>query len=162
MIKIAAISLALVLSVLMLALTEWFDEQQNVVLQINREHRSEIQKLKKIKTINEWLDRIVKPSLDKVPVGIQDSDEGLVSFFDEHAEKFNFKVTKYIYKSEQTHNLDISFKIPRNDKERLSELLSLKRDIGFLQFKTFTLKDKDLVGKLRIIQPLYGDINASR
>lgn len=161
MIKIVAISLALVLSVLMLALSNWFTQEEAIVSKINQEYKSEIQKLKKIKSINEWLDKIVKPELDKVPLDIENSDEDLVRFFDKNAENFNFKVNKYIYENEKTHNIDITFEILRNDKDRLTEILQLKRNIGFIQFKSFTLKDKKLTGELRIIQPLYGDINAS-
>lgn len=161
MIKIVAISLALVLSVLMLALSNWFTQEEAIVSKINQEYKSEIQKLKKIKSINEWLDKIVKPELDKVPLDIENSDEDLVRFFDKNAENFNFKVNKYIYENEKTHNIDITFEILRNDKDRLTEILQLRRNIGFIQFKSFTLKDKKLTGELRIIQPLYGDINAS-
>jgi len=162
MIKIVAISLALIFSVLMVALSDWFEEQQLIVEKINREHRSEIQKLKKIKKVNAWLNKVVKPSLDNAPKNVQGSDDGLVEFFDKYASEFDFQVKRYIYEDKGTHNIDISFETPRDDKEKLNKLVLLKREKGFLQFTTFKLQDKKIVGELRIIQPFYGENNESR
>jgi len=162
MIKLVAITLAFMLSILMLALSDWFIEQEQIVEKINKEHRSEIQKLKKIKKVNEWLNKVVKPSLDNVPKGVEDSDDGLVNFFDKHAKSFKFQVKKYIYKNEDTHNIDIAFEVPRNDKKRINDLVLLNREKGFLQFTNFSLQDKRILGELRVIQPFYGDSNESQ
>ena len=162
MIKIIAISFALIFSVLMVALADWFVDQEQIVQKINREHKSEIQKLKKIKKVNEWLNKIVKPSLDNVPKSLQDSDDGLINFFDRHATAFNFQVKKYIYATKDTHNIDISFEIDRNQKDRLNELVLLKRKKGFLQFTQFTIDEKKVKGELRAIQPIYGESNESK
>ncbi len=161
MIKIALITAGFVLSVLLVAATQWFETETQKVERINKEHLAEIKRLKKIAQINKWLDKVVKPSLDALPQSEAQSESSLVAFYDKYAKEMNFKVSKYIYSDTNSHNLDIFFEIKRNDKRALEKLMTLKYKSGFLRFKNFTLKDDIVNGTLQLVQPFYGEENAS-
>lgn len=161
MIKIVAITLSFVLSVLMLSLTTWFENESLKVQEINKQHQHEIKKLRQIAKINSWLDRVVKPSLAKVPTNLASTDDSLVDFFDQYSQTYNFRVSKYIHKDENSRNLDIKFNISRNAKRELKNLMTLKYNKGFLRFNYFELKDKKIMGEIEVVQPFYGDMNAS-
>jgi hypothetical protein len=161
MIKIIAISLGFILSILMISVTSWFENETLKVQAINKEHKREIQKLQKIASINAWLDEVVKPSLEKVPKNLSASDDSLVNFFDLYSNTYNFQVANYLHKDQNSRNLDIRFSISRNAKEELKRLMTLRYQKGFLRFNTFHLGDKEVKGEIEIVQPFYGDLNAS-
>jgi len=160
-IKLVAISMGFVLSVLMIALVSWFETEEQKVEAINQQHLQEIKRLQKISKINKWLDKVVKPSLAKTPSDANRSDEPIVQFFDQYADEFHFQVQKYIYKDENTHNLNIEFELLRDEKKALEKLMTLKYKRGFLQFNHFKVRDEKVLGELQIVQPFYGDNNAS-
>jgi len=159
--RIAIATVGFVVAILMFALATWFEQEEIKVQSINRQHLQEIKKLRKISKINGWLDKVVKPSLSATPTDANASDEPIVNFFDEYANEFNFQVDKYIYNDENTHNLNIKFSISRNELEKLEDLMKLKYKKGFLQFNDFQLKEKLIKGELQIVQPFYGESNAS-
>jgi hypothetical protein len=159
--KLIAISFAFTLSTLLFALTSWFEIEEQNLQTINHQHIQEIKKLQKISKINKWLNNVIRPSLEKMPNDANQSDEPIITFFDTYAKKFHFQLENYIYKDENTHNLTIKFELLRSEKETLLELMTLKYKKGFLQFNSFTLEDEKVRGKLRVIQPFYGDSNAS-
>jgi len=160
-IKLIAISFGFIVSVLMFALSSWFEVEEMKVETINSQHLQEIKRLQKISKINKWLDKVVKPSLAKTPNDANSSDEPIVAFFDQYAPEFHFQVQKYIYVDENTHNLNIEFELLRDEKEALQKLMTLKYKRGFLQFNSFNVKDEKVRGELQIVQPFYGDTNAS-
>ena len=160
-IRLIAISFGFIMSVLMIALVSWFETEEQKVEAINQQHLQEIKRLQKISKINIWLDKVVKPSLAKTPSDANRSDEPIVAFFDQYAPEFHFQVQKYIYEDKNTHNLDIKFELLRDEKEALTKLMTLKYKRGFLQFNNFRVKDEKVLGELQIVQPFYGDINAS-
>ena len=159
--KLLIISAAFALSILMVAASNWFEEQTKVVESINRQHLHEIERLKKIAKINKWLRSTITPFIESLPKDANASDVTLVKFFDRYADRFDFRVKNYIYKDKYSHNLDVMFKIPRYDKKNLQELMLLRYPTGYLQYNTFELKEESVIGKLRIVQPLYGDFNVS-
>ena len=161
-IKLIAISFGFIFSVLFLALSEWFIQEETKVEQINKQHLEDIQRLKKISKINKWLEAVVKPSLDALPTDIKSSDASLVDFFDTYSHQFNFKVDKYIYKDVNTYNLNIGFIVPRNNKDILESLMKLKYKKGFLRFSNFQLDENKIKGEIQVVQPFYKDTNASR
>lgn len=161
MIKIVAITLSFVLSVLMFSLTSWFENESLKLQKINKQHQKEIQKLRQIAKINAWLDKVVKPSLSKVPTNLASTDDSLVNFFDAYSQNYNFTVSKYIHQDEHSRNLDIKFDIFRNEQQELQNLMTLKYKKGFLRFNNFELKDKKIMGEIEVVQPFYGDMNAS-
>lgn len=162
MIRIVAITLALSMSVLLAALVQWFQTEELNVENINTEHLHEIKRLQKISKINKWLDKVVAPSLAALPKNEERSDDSLVKFYDLHADAFHFKITKYIYNDPNTHNLNISFKVRRDEKNNLENLMKLKYPNGFLQFNSLKLKDDTVIGELQLVQPFYGEQNASQ
>ena len=161
MIRIAIITVGFVLSVLMFAAMQWFEVEETNVENINKEHLSEIERLKKISQINKWLNRVVKPSLEALPSSETLSENSLVQFYDTYSKELNFKVARYIYNEENSHNLDIDFKITRNKKSALQKLMNLKYQSGFLKFDRFELKQDTVNGRLQLVQPFYGETNAS-
>ncbi len=161
MIRIAIITTGFIISVLMMAVTHWFEIEQTKVERINQEHLSEIRRLRKIAQINKWLDRVVKPSLAALPKNETLSEASLVAFYDKYANDLNFEVEKYIYSDENSHNMDIKFNVERTDKVSLEKLMNLKYKSGFLRFARFKLEKKAVAGSLQLVQPYYGDNNAS-
>jgi len=159
--KITIATLGFIFAILLFALSSWFQAEELTVKSINREHLKEIKKLRKISKINSWLDKVVKPSLAATPTDANASDAPIVEFFDEYASDFHFQVEKYIYNDENTHNLNIEFLISRDEKKILEHLMQLKYKKGFLQFNNFQVRDKDIKGELQIVQPFYGESNAS-
>jgi hypothetical protein len=145
----------------MFAVMDWFDEEQINVQKINRQHLDEIKSLRDIAKINAWMDKVVKPSLDKIPKNIEASDDGLVDFFDSYSKVFDFYVVKYIYVDENSKNLNIGFSVVRNSQETLKKLMQLKYVKGFLKFNKFKMNEKTIDGEIQVIQPFYGDMNAS-
>ncbi len=159
--RIAIITAGFVLSALMIAAMEWFEIEEKNVENINKEHLSEIKRLKKISQINKWLNKVVKPSLDALPTNETLSESSLVTFYDTYSRDLNFKISRYIYNEENSHNLDIDFSIERDKKRSLEKLMQLKYKSGFLKFDRFELKSNTLSGKLQLVQPFYGENNAS-
>lgn len=161
MIKIYIISFFLVSSVLLVALSDWFVVEGKKVDAITQEHLNDIRRLKKIAKINKWMDEVVKPSLERLKDDVESTDNDLVNFFDAYSEEFNFKVSKYIYADLHTQNLDIGFEVQRDSIDKLKDLTLLKHKTGFLHFNTFRVDTTSLKGELKVIQPYYGDRNAS-
>jgi len=160
--KTLIITFFAVLSVLFYGLSIWFEQETYKVSKINKEHLTQIQRLKKIEKINKWLDKKIKPFIETLPKTQNMSDMQLVNFFDKHSTQLEFEVSKYIYKEDLTYKMDINFNVPRNDKKRLTYLMELKYKYGYLQFKTLKTFDKYVKGSLEIIQPIKSDINESK
>ncbi len=161
MTRIAIITIAFVLSTLLIAVSQWFENETQKVVSINNEHLAEIKRLKKISQINEWLDTVVRPSLESLPKNETLSENSLVVFYDRYAKEMNFKVSKYIYNDTNSHNLDILFEVRRSEKDTLKKLMTLRYESGFLRFKNFEQKADVLNGTLQLVQPFYGEENAS-
>ncbi len=159
--KLIFVTVALVLSVLMYATSNWFEEQTLVVRSINTQHLQEIERLKKIARINKWLKDSITPFLESLPKDANASDITLVKFFDRHANKFHFTVEDYIYREPYSHNLDVTFSVLRDDKKDLRDLMLLRYPTGYLQYDFFKLESRKVTGNIRIVQPLYGDANVS-
>jgi hypothetical protein len=157
MVKMFIISFFLISSVLFFAVTNWFENEQIKVNKITKKHLNDIRRLRKIAKINQWMDKIVKPSLDRLKSDVESTDNDLVDFYDKYSQQFNFRVSKYIYTDVNTQNLDIKFSILRDDISILKELTSLKHKSGFLHFNSFDIDDKSIKGELQIVQPYYGD-----
>jgi hypothetical protein len=164
--KIILATLLGVCSILLFSLNGWFRSEITVLQNINQKHIQEMRRLHKIEKINRWLDAVVKPSLQNLPKDAQENDANLVQFFDLYAEDFHFVVEKYLYDDKNSHNLDINFEIPREEKETLLELMKLHFPNGFLRFKSFQILGTKIKGTLQLIQPNYEnslkrDTNAS-
>ncbi len=158
MIKIFTITLSTVLMVLMLASISWFEQEQEKVETINKKHREDIRKLKKIAQINAWLDSIRFKTLSESE---NEAEYHLVSYFDDNAKTYDFQVNRYIYKDNTAKNLDISYTIDRNNSKNLDALMSIHYKNGFLQFKKLEMDQKGIKGEIQLIQPYNGENNAS-
>jgi len=161
MVRILFVGFLLIVSVFLYALSTWFDNETVKVHKINRQHTVEIRRLHKITKINNWLDTYVKPYLAKIPTDANQSDDPIINFFDKYATDFQFQVDRYIYKEKDTHNLKVNFVLALKNKPYLEELMKLQYPQGFLQFTNFQMKDHILRGDLLIVQPYYGENNAS-
>ncbi len=159
--RIALASLLLTLSVLAYGLGEWFAEETRQIASINQKHLREIEKLKKIAHINKWLQKYVKPSLEHLPQSEENSDKALVAFFDRHAKTFHFTVERFLYTEQDTHNMDISFELMRNERKKLQNLVMLRYPKGFLDFTGFNIDKEKITGTLKVIQPYFKDANVS-
>lgn len=162
MINIAIISFNFALSVLIVALIFWFEQEEHKIETINKEYQKNIINLQKIAQINSWLSNNIIPMLKLNKDNSNGIDENLVSFFDENKDKYNLVVDKYIYKDEIAKNMDLSFKIDTGDKNQLINFLNIEYKYGFLQFREFKLNDKGFSGKFQVVESFEGDNNASK
>ena len=161
MIKTISITLSMVLIVLMLSLISWFELEQQKVEEINKKHIEDIEKLKKISHINILLENIVKTKVQSLSEREAEAENNLVNYFDNNSELYDFKIKQYIYNDENTKNLNVSFKVDRNNESNLNNLISMQYKDGFIQFKKFEMTDKNVNGEIQLIQPYNGDNNAS-
>lgn len=161
MIKTFTITLTIVLMVLMIDSISWFEYEQEKIETINKKHIEDIEKLKKIKQINVWLDSIVKSKLKILSESEDEAEYHLVSYFDDNAEVYNFKVNRYMYSDNDTKNLNISYSVDRDNTAHLNTLISLLYKDGFLQFKKLEMDKNNIKGEIQLIQPYNGDNNAS-
>lgn len=161
MIKTISITFSIVLIVLLFSSISWFELEQQKVEEINRKHIEDIEKLKKISQINILLENIIKTKVQTLSEREAQAENHLVNYFDNNADLYNFQIKKYIYNAENTKNLNVSFKLDRNNASNLNNLISMQYIDGFLQFKKFEMNQKNINGEIQLIQPYNGDNNAS-
>ena len=153
MIKIVIIFINLALSILLLSLISWFETKEREIENVNRKHKSDIQKLKKIPAINKAIEEKVRPALKIQPNTPEEADLKLIKFFDRYAEEYAFEVNQYTYSDSIAHYLDITYNLERSEKQLLNEFMQMKFQSGFIQFKKFQLKDTKLSGEIQLVQP---------
>lgn len=153
MVKIVIIFLNLALSILFLSLISWFEAKESEIKNVNRKHKSDIRKLKKIPAINEAIEEKVRPALKIQPKSVEEADLKLIKFFDKYAEGYNFEINQYTYSDNIAHYLDITYTLDRNEKKLLNEFMQMQFQSGFIQFKKFQLKKMKLVGEIQLVQP---------
>lgn len=138
----------------------WLKTQQQQIEQANEEHRQTIRKLKDIKQTNKWLREIIIPYFSTMPQSKYDAELDMIRFYDQYAQRYRFKVSKFIY-YDTSAKLDIGFSfVPKNQSD-IDHFLTLRYPNGFLQIQLLTLKDGEFSGVLTIIQPMQGTKNAS-
>ena len=157
---IAIISFNFVLFVLMMAMVSWLEQEEFKIKAINKDHYRSIHKLQKVAQINLWLNDVVAIT-EKRKTNPEEVDDSLITFFDENKDKYNFHVKRYIYEDAITKNLDVSYKMNLNNKEKLADFINIEHKDGFLQFRELRMNDKTLSGKFQVVQPHNGENNAS-
>ena len=160
MIKLIGASLALALSLFMVSAIGWFEQEQLIIEDLNNKHQEEIKKLRKIKSINNWLDEVIKPLLNDVPSNPLQADNNLIRFFDSYAKSYNFTLTQYIYDDGDSKFINMSFEINRANSDAIRSFLHLRYHSGFLSFERFVVDSKVIAGELMLIQPYEGENNA--
>lgn len=162
MIKLIAITLSLILSVLIFSLSSWFEQEEIKIESMNKKHLQDIEKIKKIDQLNSWLDTKVEARLKVVPNSVDEVDKHFIKYFDKNSKRYNFLIKKYIYKDENVKKFDISYKINRNSKEDLINFMHLNYKDGFLEFKSYKLDKESLVGELQLIEFYKEDHNETK
>ncbi len=153
MLKVTIIFLNLALSVLLLSLITWLEAKESEIKSINSKHKRDIQKLKKIPSLNASIKKYVSPALKIQPKSAEGADLKLIRFFDAYSEEYDFKIDKYTYSDDIAHYLDIAYSIPRSDKKVLNDFMKTPFKSGFIQFKEFKLKGTTLSGEMQLVQP---------
>ncbi len=153
MLKITLIFVNMAISVLLLSLISWFEVKEAEIRSINSKHKRDIQKLKKIPSLNAAIEKYVRPALKIQPKNAQEADLKLIRFFDEYAKKYDFKVDKYMYSDDIAHYLDITYSLQRSEKKNLNNFMKTFFKSGFIQFKEFQAKGETLDGKIQLVQP---------
>jgi len=154
-------TLSFVVTMLLVALVNWFEIESNNIDKINKKHLSEIERLNKIAKINTWLDTVIQPHIASLPTNKELADQNLVKYFDLYSKNLHFRVSHYIYGEENLRNLDIEFTVDRDQKKSILQLMQLQYTQGFLQFNNFEINKGKIKGELHLIQPFYGENNAS-
>ena len=161
--NIIIITINLTLSVLMIGLVSWFENEKIKIETLNKKHQEEINRLQKISQINSWLEDSIYPMI-KTQQQQNRFDEGalnIVRFYDDNAHNYNMLVDKYFYKDEISHNINFSYKIDTHNVKNIRELINLEYEGGFLQFLEFRIDKKNIIGKIQLIQLYNGESNAT-
>ena len=116
-------AILLFLGVMFIILTNVFEDEQKRVESINKEHLQNIQKIAEIERINDYIEKSIKPILKEKHNSAQEGVKNLALFFDINSQKFNLAIDKYIYDSEISKNMTLSYKIMRQDKDKIDSLL---------------------------------------
>jgi len=159
--NIIIITLNLTLSVLMVGLISWFENEEVKIETLNKAHKEETSRLQKISQINSWLEDSIYPIIKIQPSSFEDGTLNIVRFYDDNAHNYNLLVDKYFYKEDISQNIDFSYKIDTYDIKNIRELISLEYKGGFLQFLEFKMDQKNISGKIQLIQPYNGENNAT-
>ena len=153
MLKIVLIFFNLASSVLLLSLISWFELKENEIRSVNSKHKRDIQKLKKIPSLNAAIEKYVRPALKIQPKSAEEADLKLIKFFDAYAQGYNFKVNRYVYSDNIAHYLDISYSLQRADMANLNDFMKSSFESGFIQFKEFKVAGEQLIGEIQLVQP---------
>lgn len=151
----------LLLGIFFLASATWFEREQLQIEQVSEEHRQTLRELHDIKQTTQWLKNVVIPYFSTMPLNKRDAELDMIRFYDQHAQRYHLKVSKFIYYDDSA-KMDIGFSfIPKNAND-IDQFLALKYPNGFTQIQALTFKDGIMSGVMTIIQPMQGEINASR
>lgn len=159
--NIIIITVNLTLSVLMIGLISWFENEKVRIEALNKKHQQEINRLQKISQINSWLGDSIHPMIKTQPSRFDEGALNIVRFYDDNAHNYNMSVDKYFYKEDVSQNIDFSYKIDTYGVRNIRELINLEYEGGFLQFLEFRVDKKNITGKIQLIQPYNGESNAT-
>lgn len=152
----------LFLGVMSIILANVFENEQKRVESINKEHLQNTQKIAEIAGINDYIEKSIKPILKEKHNSAEEGVENLALFFDANSKKLNLSIDKYIYDTEISKNMTLSYKIMRQDKSSIDNLLSTNYKSGFLGLSEFKMDKNSLIGKIELIQPYKKDVNVSK
>lgn len=159
--NIIIITVNLTLSVLMVGLISWFENEKVKIDALNQKHQQETNKLQKISQINSWLEELIFPTIKIQPIKFDEGALNIVRFYDDNVHNYNLSVDKYFYKEGVSQNIDFSYKIDTQGIRNIRELINLEYEGGFLQFLEFRVDKKNITGKIQLIQPYNGESNAT-
>jgi len=147
------ITLNFVLCALMISYIEWFKQDEASLATLNSTYIKDIEKLEKISHINQWLESAVIPNIKERSCEEEEADKNLIEFYDLNKEAYNLYINKYIYEGNDTKNMELSYDISTHDKTKLIELLMLRDDNRFFQFKELCIDKDRVVGVIEVAQP---------
>ncbi|MEK6659560.1 MAG: hypothetical protein AABY36_07780 [Campylobacterota bacterium] len=159
--NIIIITVNLTLSVLMVALISWFENEKIKIDALNKKHQEDTNKLQKISQINSWLEELIFPMIKIQPIKFDEGALNIVRFYDDNMHSYNLSVDKYFYKEDVSENIDFSYNVDASSVKNIRELINLGYEGGFLQFLEFKTDKKNIVGKIQLIQPYNGESNAT-
>lgn len=155
-------AILLFLGVMLIIFSNIFEKEQKRVESINKEHLQNIQKIAEIERINDYIEKSIKPILSQKHHSVEEGIENLALFFDANSQKFGLSIDKYIYDTEISKNMTLSYKIMRQDKDKIDSLLRANYKSGFLDLSEFKMDKNSLIGKMELIQPYKKDMNVSK
>lgn len=162
MIKFIIITISFSVSILLLSLNSWFELEKTKIIKITDTNIQNIKKIKKINQINSWLDANVRPDLKEISPSDDKADENLIKYFDKNSKKYNFSIKKYIYADEDVKKFDISYEVNKNNKKHLNSFMHLDYQNGFLEFKKLKINNKNVIGKIQLVQSYKEDKNETK
>jgi len=149
------ITFALLIFVFATTFATWLEEEGQKIDALNTQYTKDIEKLRTVAQINAFLDNHIMPFTSDKQCNSIMTDKKLIDFFDDHQNRYNLLVEKFIYESDAAKNLDLSYTIERGNKEVLNDFLHIKHKDGFLQFRKLKLNTNELNGMIQVVQP-YG------
>ena len=162
MIKILIVSFNFALSVLIVTLIFFFDEDRNKVELMNKECEENIIKLQKIAQINLWISSDITPEYMAKESNFNNTGENFIDFYQENQNNYNLIVDKYIYNDDISKNIDLLFAIDTNNKSKLINFIHLEYKYGFVQFRKFKLDNQGINGQFQLIELRDGQSNESK
>ncbi|MBT5934273.1 hypothetical protein [Sulfurimonas sp.] len=160
--NIIFITINFAILVLLLTLIDWFEIEQLKVEAINRQYKKNIKKMEKVSQINKWINNDIFPIIKTKQNSSQNSDENLITFFDDNVNKYNFIVSRYIYSENISKNIDLSYSLNRGDKDQLANFVNMKFKNGFLEFRELKMDESSLKGTIKVVQQYNGESNVSK
>ena len=160
--KLIFITVSMIFAMFMLATIPWFEKEMQKIEQINRAHTAKISKIKKFSEISSWLNKTVKQSMLDNQVDAEKAEHNLVFFYDKYADLYNFRLNKYIINDTISKSLSIYYTLKRDNQRIVKSFIYLDYGDGFLKFQNFHINSREINGNFLLIQPFYGEKNASR
>ena len=118
--------------------------------------------MEKVSQINKWINNDIFPIIKTKQNSSQNSDENLITFFDDNVNKYNFIVSRYIYSENISKNIDLSYSLNRGDKDQLANFVNMKFKNGFLEFRELKMDESSLKGTIKVVQQYNGESNVSK
>lgn len=150
------VTINLTLSVLMAGAISWFEQEEIKIENINKKHLSEIKRLEKIPHINDWIESSILPKVKLLPSNLEEGTLNIVRFYDTNAYNYNMIVDRYFYKEDISENIDFTYSVKRDDTAMLRGIFEIDYIDGFLQFLELKTSQKNISGKIEIVQ-LYSE-----
>ncbi len=158
MIKIIFITINIILIFFLYFLNQWYENEDNKLITINKKYIKKTKKLQEIGKIDKWLEKKVKDKLLQIPANSEVADLRLIHFFDKYAKNYSFSVEKFIYNDEYARFLSIKYSFSRKNYTKLVNFMKLQYKNGYTIVDNLELDKSTLQGGLIIVQPFISSI----
>ena len=130
----------------------WVDEQNLNLQRANKQIKDDINKLNRVKETDIWVKEKILYRLKKIK-SKDEAESALISFLDRYQNSFDLKIEEFIQDNKWFLSMKVKATVPREDIEKLKQLLNLSIDGGFIYCDTVTMDKKNVTVKIKLIYP---------